>query len=196
MVPLKVQISTDTRQGIMRAQIAQRLRGRARSNSLATVPPPRDSANYQPELAQIAARILYRSPLLSNDGLPIYVLNSAAFPDEFDVDYDSLLPYVLERLPREDQLLGGQSYEILFLAGGQSDGATTIKKSRPSWGWFINAYQILSRALRKRMHKLYVVHTRSWVRILVEMFSTIVSPKSRRKIINGRFPVYLMDESD
>lgn len=173
-------------QDIMRSQLAQRLRGRGQSNALNTMPPPKDSADYLPELARVAARILYRSPIPSQDGLPIYILNAAAFPDDFDVDYDSLLPYVLQQLPREDELLSGTNYEVIFFAGGQSDGATTTKKSRPSWPWFINAYQILPRTLRKRIQRLYVVHTRSWVRILVEMFSTITSPKSRRKIVHGK----------
>ncbi|KAF2101042.1 hypothetical protein NA57DRAFT_74634 [Rhizodiscina lignyota] len=168
----------------MRSQIAQRFRGRNRSASLTAVPPPRDSPYYLPELAKVAKRILYRSPLPSHDGLPVYILNAAAFPDTFDIDYDSLLPYVLERLPGEDELLSGRNYEVVFLAGGPSEGAVSSKKSRPSWPWFIQAYQVLSRALRKRIQKLYIVHERSWVRILVEMFSTIVSPKSRRKIFH------------
>lgn len=38
--------------------------------------------------------------------------------------------------------------------------------------------------MRKRLQKLYIVHERGWVRILVEMFSTVVSPKFRRKIVH------------
>lgn len=170
----------------MRSQIAQRLRTRSRENSLSAVPPPKNSGLYLPELHVCAARIIYRSPIPSKDGLPVYILNAAAFPDAYEVDYDSLLPYVLERLPGEDQLLGGQNYEVVFFAGGQSDGVTSTKRSRPSWPWFIQAYHVLSRAMRKRLQKLYIVHERSWVRILVEMFSTIVSPKFRRKIEHGK----------
>jgi Divergent CRAL/TRIO domain len=44
----------------------------------------------------------------------------------------------------------------------------------------------LTRAMRKRLQKLYIVHERAWVRFLVEMFSTIVSPKFRKKIIHGQ----------
>lgn len=36
--------------------------------------------------------------------------------------------------------------------------------------------------MRKRLQKLYIVHEKAWVRVLVEVFSTIVSPKFRRKI--------------
>jgi len=127
--------------------------------------------------------------LPSQDGLPIYILNAAALPDADEVDYDSLLPYVLARLPGEEELLSGTDYEVIFFAGGGADGATTSRKSRPGWGWFIQAYHVLSRAMRKRLQKLYIVHERSWVRILVEMFSTIVSPKFRRKIVHGKYDI-------
>lgn len=166
----------------MRSHLANRLR----SSSLSAVPPPRTSSDYSNPLAKAAASILYRTPLPSQDGLPIYILNAAALPDADEVDYDSLLPYVLARLPGEEELLSGTEYEVIFFAGGGADGATASRKNRPGWGWFIQAYHVLSRAMRKRLQKLYIVHERSWVRILVEMFSTIVSPKFRRKIIHGK----------
>ncbi|EON62698.1 hypothetical protein W97_01922 [Coniosporium apollinis CBS 100218] len=164
----------------MRAQIVQRLRG----SSLSAVPPPRASSDYSTGLASAAASILYRSPLPSRSGLPIYILNAAAFPDSQEADYDALLPYVLARLPGEDELINGREYEVVFLAGGNPESATSQRKSRPGWGWFVQAYHVLSRAMRKRLQKLYIVHERSWVRVLVEMFSTIVSPKFRRKIVH------------
>jgi Rho GTPase-activating protein 1 len=43
---------------------------------------------------------------------------------------------------------------------------------------------VLSRATRKKLQKLYIVHPRTWVRVLVNVFGTVVSPKFRRKIIN------------
>jgi len=39
--------------------------------------------------------------------------------------------------------------------------------------------------MRKRLQKLYIVHEKAWVRILTEIFSTIVSPKFRRKIYHS-----------
>ncbi|KAL1641178.1 hypothetical protein SLS58_006286 [Diplodia intermedia] len=167
----------------MRAQIAQRA-GRLRSTSLSAVPPPRASADYDHDLARVAASILYRTPVPSDSGLPIYILNAAALPDVDEADFDSLLPYVLARLPGEEELLSGTEYEVIFFAGGDAERAAGARKNRPGWGWFIQAYHVLSRAMRKRLQKLYIVHERSWVRILVEMFSTIVSPKFRRKIVH------------
>lgn len=157
---------------------------RRRSSSISTVPPPRSSSDYSSEHAAIAASILYRSPLPSQSGLPIYILNAAAFPDAYEVDYDTLLAYVLARLPGEEELIAGEDYEIVFFAGGQPDSATSEKKTGPGLGWYLQTYHVLSRAIRKRLAKLYVVHERSWVRVLIEVFGTIVSPKFKKKIIH------------
>lgn len=162
------------------AHRAQRLR----SSSLSAVPPPLHSPDYLNDYADTAASILYRSPLPSESGLPVYILNAAAFPDAFEVDYDSLLPYVLARLPGEEELIAGEEYEIVFFAGGQTESATSEKKNGPGMGWYLQAYHVLSRAVRKRLQKLYVVHERSWVRVLIEVFGTMVSPKFRKKIVH------------
>jgi Rho GTPase-activating protein 1 len=164
----------------MRAHLANRLR----SSSLSAVPPRPDSSDYSVELARAAASILYRSPIPSKEHRPVYILNAAALPDSHEADFDALLPYVLARLPEEDDLVRGSEYEVVFFAG-DSDGSATTKKNRPGWGWFLQAYHILSRAMRKRLQKLYIVHEKAWVRILTEIFSTIASPKVRRKIIHG-----------
>ncbi|KEQ79342.1 hypothetical protein M438DRAFT_349857 [Aureobasidium pullulans EXF-150] len=157
---------------------------RLRSTSLSAVPPPLHSPEYINDYADTAASILYRSPLPSESGLPVYILNAAAFPDAFEVDYDALLPYVLARLPGEEELIAGEEYEIIFFAGGQPESATSEKKNGPGMGWYLQAYHVLSRAIRKRLQKLYVVHERSWVRVLIEVFGTIVSPKFRKKIVH------------
>ncbi|KAH6639494.1 divergent CRAL/TRIO domain-containing protein [Boeremia exigua] len=164
----------------MRAHLASRLR----SSSLSAVPPPRQSSDYSVDLAKAAASILYRSPIPSKEGRPVFILNAAALPDTHDTDFDQLLPYVLARLPEEDDLLKGFEYEVIFFAG-DGDGSVTSKKHRPGWGWFLQAYHVLSRAMRKRLQRLYIVHEKAWVRILTEIFSTIVSPKFRRKIYHA-----------
>ncbi|KAK7181568.1 hypothetical protein DPSP01_008966 [Paraphaeosphaeria sporulosa] len=166
----------------LRAHIAGRLR--SSSQSLSAVPPRQESPDYSPELAKYAASILFRSPIPSQENRPVYILNAAALPDTKEENFDSLLPYVLARLPEEDELVRGFEYEVVFFAG-DSDGSTTSKKNRPGWGWFLQAYHVLSRAMRKRLQKLYIVHEKAWVRILTEVFSTIVSPKFRRKIIHA-----------
>ncbi|KAK4610694.1 Rho GTPase-activating protein 8 [Fulvia fulva] len=170
--------------GMRAAFAAATQRNRARSGSLSTVAPAETDDDYIPELAAVAASILYKSPLPSLEGRPIYILNAAAFPDAFDVDYDSLLAYVLARLPGEEELIQGAEYEIVFFAGGTPDNATAEKKSGPATGWYLQAYHVLSRATRKKLQKLYIVHPRTWVRVLISVFGTIVSPKFRRKIVH------------
>lgn len=173
-------VSSSVAMSGMRAHLASRLR----SSSLSAVPPPRQSSDYSVDLARAAASILYRSPIPSKEGRPVFILNAAALPDTHDTDFDQLLPYVLARLPEEDDLLKGYEYEVVFFAG-DGDGSVTSKKHRPGWGWFLQAYHVLSRAMRKRLQRLYIVHEKAWVRILTEIFSTIVSPKFRRKIYHG-----------
>ncbi|MCJ1436399.1 hypothetical protein MMC27_005778 [Xylographa pallens] len=131
-----------------------------------------------------AAPILYRSPLPSQADLPVYVLNAAALPDVNHVKYDALLPYVLARLPNDEDLIGGKGYELVFFAGEEERSASVPRKSRPGWAWTLRAYNVLSRLIRKRLQKLYLVHQRSWVKVTVEMFSTVVSPKVRKKIVH------------
>ena len=156
-----------------------------RASSLSTVPPSKDSPEYSSSLANIAARILYQSPLPSGEYLPVYILNAAALPDTKDVDFNKLLPYVLARLPDEEHLIDGKGYEIVFFAGGDEHSASDTKKGRPSWGWIVQAYQVLSRATRKRLQKLYLVHERRWIRVVWDMFSNLISPKFRRKVVHA-----------
>lgn len=162
-------------------------KSRVRSSSISAVAPTPLSPNYNPQMAKAASSILYRSPISSPSGHPIYILNATALPDTHEVDYDTLLPYVLARLPDEEDLIKGSEYEVVFFAGGATEGATSTKKNRPGVGWFIQAYHVLSRAMRKRIQRLYIVQERTWVRVLVEVFSTIISPKFKKKIVHGAY---------
>ena len=168
---------------VMRSQFVSK---RLRSKSLNTIPPSPASEDYSVHLADVAAHIIYRSPFPSQAGLPVFVIDAAAFPDHAQVDYDALLPYVLARLPDEDELIGGRGYEVVFFAGVEEGGSATVKKERPGWGWVLQAYHVLTRAMRKRLQKLYVVHEKTWIRLMIETFSTVVSPKFRKKIVHGR----------
>ena len=193
-----------------------RLRAPSQSHTLTSHPPPISSTDYSLPLAKIAAGILYKSPLPSRADLPVYILDAAAFPDAKSVDYDALLPYVLARLPGEEELIGGEGYEVVFFAGGAgapegenskggkgstitadgSEGGDTVtkagRKSRPGWGWLLQAYQVLSRAMRKRLMRLYVVHEKGWIRVVMEMFATVVSPKVRKKVVHGTSPMFYL----
>ncbi|KAF3929848.1 Myosin-IXa [Dactylella cylindrospora] len=165
-------------------------RARAISNPPEISPAPHpEHPNYDPKLAQLASRILYRSGIDST-GNPMLVLTAAAFPDATEVDYDKLLPYVLAILPGENEIdeldshgeKGSGGYSVIFFAGGGKTERDS--KSRPRLSWFMQAYSLLSRAVRKRIKKLWIVHERAWVRIMLEMLSGVVSQKFRRKVIH------------
>ncbi|RPB28600.1 RhoGAP-domain-containing protein [Terfezia boudieri ATCC MYA-4762] len=167
-------------------------------------PPPRTSPAYDLNLATLASRVLYRSGLdPSGSGGPLLILCAAAFPDTRYVDYNKLLPYVLSELPGDEELLGGMGYSVVFFAGGggekpggetygplspgvQGAEGTTIggKWNRPAWSWSLQAYNLLSRAVRKNIRKLWIVHERAWVRILFEAAQTVVSPKFKKKVVH------------
>ena len=166
----------------MRSQIVNRLR--SNSTPLNSVPPASTSDDYSITRANLAARIIYRSPLPSQNDLPVFILNGAALPDAKTTDYNALLPYVLSRLPDDEELIGGLGYEVIFFAGTGGNAATRTKKGRPSWQWFMQAYHVLTRAKRKRLQKLYIVHDKNFIRVLLEFFASVVSPKFRKKLVH------------
>ncbi|KAE9987275.1 hypothetical protein EG328_003409 [Venturia inaequalis] len=166
-------------------QVMRHFKQRVRGSSISAIAPPPGSVDHNPQMSKAATSILYRSPLNSKANHPIYILNAAALPDTNEVDYDTLLPYVLARLPGEEELVHGAEYEVILFAGGPEDGATSAKKSYPGIGWFLQAYHVLSRAMRKRIQRLYIVHQRTWIRMMFEVFSTVASPKFRKKIVHA-----------
>ncbi|KAL8802690.1 MAG: hypothetical protein Q9182_003648 [Xanthomendoza sp. 2 TL-2023] len=152
-------------------------------------PPPPTSDYYSSTFAALAARILYLNPVPSSTThLPLYILNAAAFPDAREISYDDLVPYVLARLPAEDDLLAGQQYEILFFAKASADepsgkSAKDAKKKWPGWQWYVQTYQLLSRVLRKRLSRLWILGAESWVRVLVEGVMVMGGGKGRKKVV-------------
>ncbi|KAI5785765.1 hypothetical protein FPQ18DRAFT_85515 [Pyronema domesticum] len=158
---------------------------------------------YDPVLAQMASKILYRSGRCPVSGGPLLVLCAAAFPDAGEVDYNALLPYVLSNLPGDEELMGEQDgYSVVFFAGGseKKEGQTV---GRPTWKWTLQAYTLvgvfkeiqrmldeeadgnqLGRAVRKKIQRLWVVHEKSWIRTILEIMVGVVSVKFRRKIVH------------
>ncbi|CAZ79350.1 unnamed protein product [Tuber melanosporum] len=163
-------------------------------------PPPAAKApeegdpKYDHALAGLAAKILYRAGACPVSGGPLLVLCAASFPDTRQVDYNELLPYVLSILPGDDELgeeSDGGGYSVVFFAGGGSanvggkeGGVNAGKGNRPSWAWTLQAYHLLGRALKKRIRKLWVVHERAWVRVILEVMAGVVSVKFREKVVH------------
>ncbi|KAL8711562.1 MAG: hypothetical protein Q9220_003972 [cf. Caloplaca sp. 1 TL-2023] len=149
-------------------------------------PPPPSSPHYSPALAKLASRILCPNPLPSHtSNLPLYILNAAAFPDSRDTSYDDLVTYILARLPNDDSLIAGLQYEVLFFAKAEDELGKGKERKRklPGWQWCVQTYQLLSRVLRKRLHRLWIVGAESWIRVLVEGILMMGGGKGRRKVV-------------
>ncbi|KAI5840818.1 hypothetical protein DFP73DRAFT_482301 [Morchella snyderi] len=166
------------------------------SSPMAMRAPDPDDPAYDAALAALAGRILYRSGYDHESGGPLLVLCAASFPDAKQVDYNKLLPYVLGIIPSDDELgpeEHGGSYSVVFFSGGggmpgtggtNNGGASVSQGNRPSWAWTLQAYNLLGRAVRKRIRRLWVVHEKAWVRILFEMMAGVVSVKFRKKVVH------------
>lgn len=179
--------------------------------------PEEGDPKYDHVLAGLAAKILYRAGACPISGGPLLVLCAASFPDTRQVDYNELLPYVLSILPGDDELgeeSDGGGYSVVFFAGGGSaniggGGANAGKGNRPSWTWTLQAYHLvrlprvklvkatrylrmrqLGRAVKKRIRKLWVVHERAWVRVILEVMAGVVSVKFRKKLVHCMWNPY------
>src|ERR1700721_4776353 len=95
------------------------------------------------------------------------------FPSPSIIDYDDLLRLLLESI---DSSVAGE-YSLVFFAG-QSE-------HKPTLAWTLSAYQNLGRKYRKGIKKLFIVHSGTWTRIILEVAGGVVSPKFGRKIKYG-----------
>ena len=92
------------------------------------------------------------------------------FPSPRAVAYDSLLPLLLSSI---DSYVASEYTLVLF--AGQAE-------HKPSLAWILSTYQKLGRKYRKGIKKLYIVHSGTWTRIVLEVTGRVVSPKFARKI--------------
>ena len=124
-------------------------RARAFSNPAPLQPAPSiNDPDYDPQLARLASKVLYRSGHDAS-GNPLLILSAAAFPDAQEIDYMELLPYVLALLPGEQEMAlldehgepGSGGYSVVFFAGGGKGDRDS--KSRPAWSWTIQAYNLV-----------------------------------------------------
>lgn len=127
------------------------------------------ASNMSPEeSARMAEQVVYRSSTFDPDTrLPVVVINSTAFPSSSEDYTPELIARFIERLPVT-------SYALVFFACG---APTT-----PSWAWISRMYTMLSRDVKKRVGKVYIVHESWWVRAVTEMFRGIISSKFQEKI--------------
>ncbi|OLL22114.1 Rho GTPase-activating protein 1 [Neolecta irregularis DAH-3] len=121
-------------------------------------------------LESLATKIVYPAGV-DFEGKPLIIVAACNFPQD-KIDYEALLPHVLNIL---DSFIDGSDYTVvLFSSGGTS--------RPPPWTWIMSAYTSLSRRYKKDIKHLYIVHTSWWIRVLLEIVSTVVSTKFKKKI--------------
>jgi Rho GTPase-activating protein 1 len=91
-------------------------------------------------------------------------------PSPRTIPYDNLLPMLLDSI---DSYIADE-YTLVFFAGQA--------QHKPSLAWTLSAYQSLGRKYRKGIKKLYIVHSGTWTRIVLEVAGRVVSPKFARKV--------------
>lgn len=101
--------------------------------------------------------------------LPLVVMNSINFQTADDENSVEVMSQFLEQLPKTP-------YALIFFACGAPN--------KPSWAWITKIYNMLSRDMKKRVGRVYVVHESWWVRAITEMFKGITSSKFSKKMVH------------
>jgi Rho GTPase-activating protein 1 len=107
---------------------------------------------------------------LDFEGHQLICICACHFPSPRIVRYDTLLPLLLDSI--DAYVTAG--YTLVFFAGQA--------EHKPSMAWMLSAYQNLGRKYRKGIKRLYIVHSGTWTRIILEVAGRVVSPKFARKI--------------
>jgi Divergent CRAL/TRIO domain len=104
------------------------------------------------------------------EGNQMICICACHFPSPDTIEYDKLLALLLESIDSHVTT----EYSLVFFAGHA--------EHKPSLAWTLSAYQSLGRKYRKGIKRLYIVHSGTWTRIVLEVAGRVVSPKFSRKI--------------
>jgi Rho GTPase-activating protein 1 len=107
---------------------------------------------------------------LDFEGHQLICICACHFPSPRQIAYDALLPLLLESI---DSFVTNE-YTLVFFAGNA--------QHKPNMHWTLSAYQSLGRKYRKGIKKLFIVHSGTWTRIVLEVTGRVVSPKFAKKI--------------
>ncbi|KAG9295652.1 hypothetical protein G9A89_002970 [Geosiphon pyriformis] len=117
----------------------------------------------------VDTKIIYQAGV-DFESKPMVVISACNFPDPSEVDYNRILSRILRKL----DLFVESDYTVVFFAGGA--------QHRPGWAWIFKAYKSLSRKYKKNLKNLYIVHSSTWARVLLDVMNIIISPKFSRKV--------------
>ncbi|KXS20343.1 Rho GTPase activation protein [Gonapodya prolifera JEL478] len=115
-------------------------------------------------------RLLYAGGV-DHESRPVLVFPLANIPALSSSDLDRLIPIMLDQT---DSFVDSDYVIVLFAAGAQN---------APGPMWFVRAYQQLERKYKKNLKKLIIVHATYWVKLLLQVFTPVASPKFASKVI-------------
>lgn len=106
-------------------------------------------------------------------GRKVIVFSACKLPPKTDIDHAKLLEYMKHTL---DQYVEND-YIIVYFHHGLTS------RNKPKLSWMVQAYGELGRKYKKNLKALYIVHPSNFIRILTNIFKTIISPKFGRKVM-------------
>lgn len=118
-----------------------------------------------------------RYDILSNAGTdtqgnPVFCFKSANMPTDPKMDFRKLLRYMKLRM---DPLVDSD-YSIVYLHHGLSS------KNKPPVSWLRKVYGSFDRKYKKNLKSLYLVHTTSFIKVVLTLFKPLLSKKFSKKI--------------
>lgn len=102
---------------------------------------------------------------------PMLVFANCHLPDPTLLDNDTLLELIIDKL---DEFVEND-YTVVFFASSAAH--------QPGWSWLRKAYNRLGRKYKKNLKNVYIVHPSKWIKLLMSVFTAIVSPKFHRKLV-------------
>ncbi|PVV04159.1 hypothetical protein BB560_001347 [Smittium megazygosporum] len=117
----------------------------------------------------IDPHLLYQAGI-DCEGTPILVFTETFLPDPEVISHDQLFLIFKKKL----NFFVKNDYILVYFANN--------KVKEPSFPWLLNAYNELERKFKKNIKRMFIVHPSSWTRMVLNFFSTIISPKFYSKL--------------
>jgi len=108
-----------------------------------------------------------------NNGRPVIGFSMSRLPPRTEINHDELLQFMKQLLERYVE----NDYTIVYFHYGISS------KNKPSLKWLKQLYQVeLDRKYKKNLKALLVVHPSNFVKIVMKVFSPLISSKFGKKV--------------
>lgn len=105
-------------------------------------------------------------------GRPVIALSMCRLPPRTEIDHQELLAFMKALM---DQYVESD-YTIVYFHHGLSS------KNKPNLRWLLNMYGDLDRKYKKNLKALFLVHSTSFIRMVMKLFYPFISTKFGKKI--------------